>query len=387
MTVRALRRIAELVEAGATVVGRRPVGSPSLADDDAEHQRLCDLLWSPSGRGQVIDTADLAAALDELGVRPRSTVEGGDLLRIAPAHRGPRGRLPGESLAGADDGDRADELRPTSRRLGPGVAAADGRCASGALTLPPVGSVFLVEGGHGRRAVGRARPRGGARRPLAADPAGGGGVPAAGGPAALDRPGRRPRPASPGSGGTAPRSISTRRLGEAAAFLVAEVGDIARVRVNGVDCGVLWTAPFRVDVTQALRPGRNVVELDVANAWMNRLIAEAATPTGRALRAGQRASTPRTRRRARPASSVPRASRSSGRQCTRLPPGRSGASTALMRGISFRRRSTPLTSSGNRQKHVVAITLAVPRSTRTWRLRPPCSSRVRTSDTSRKAHR
>ena len=33
-------------------------------------------------------------------------------------------------------------------------------------------------------------------------------------------------------------------------------------------------------MTQALRPGRNVVELDVANAWMNRLIAEAATPTG-----------------------------------------------------------------------------------------------------------
>ena len=65
-----------------------------------------------------------------------------------------------------------------------------------------------------------------------------------------------------------------------AAVLAVEVGDIARVRVNGVDCGVLWTAPFRVDVTAALRPGRNVVELDVANAWMNRLIAEAATPTG-----------------------------------------------------------------------------------------------------------
>ncbi len=88
----------------------------------------------------------------------------------------------------------------------------------------------------------------------------------------------RTPPASPGSGGTAPRSISTRWA--EAAFLSAEVGDIARVRVNDVDCGVLWTAPFRVDVTQALRPGRNVVELDVANAWMNRLIAEAARPTG-----------------------------------------------------------------------------------------------------------
>ena len=64
MTVRALRRIAALVEAGATVVGRRPAGVPSLADDDGEHERLCDLLWTGAGaRGRVLDTADLAAAL------------------------------------------------------------------------------------------------------------------------------------------------------------------------------------------------------------------------------------------------------------------------------------------------------------------------------------
>jgi hypothetical protein len=52
MTVRALRRLAVLVEEGATGVGRRPIGSPSLADDDAEHARLCDALW---GTGTVVD--------------------------------------------------------------------------------------------------------------------------------------------------------------------------------------------------------------------------------------------------------------------------------------------------------------------------------------------
>ncbi len=128
MTVRALRRIAELVEAGATVVGRRPVGSPSLADDDAEHQRLCDLLWSPSG--SVIDTADLATALDELGVRPSLVVEGGDLLRIAPAHRGPGGRLPGEPLAGADDGDRARRAPADLSSPGTRCRCSGGRCAA-----------------------------------------------------------------------------------------------------------------------------------------------------------------------------------------------------------------------------------------------------------------
>jgi hypothetical protein len=58
------------------------------------------------------------------------------------------------------------------------------------------------------------------------------------------------------------------------------VADIARVRVNGHDCGIAWTEPFRVEVTEALRSGPNVIEVDVANAWMNRLIAEARKPSG-----------------------------------------------------------------------------------------------------------
>jgi hypothetical protein len=61
---------------------------------------------------------------------------------------------------------------------------------------------------------------------------------------------------------------------------VTDVGDIARVRVNGADCGVLWTDPYRLEISAALRAGSNTVEIDVANAWMNRLIAEAADPTG-----------------------------------------------------------------------------------------------------------
>jgi len=41
------------------------------------------------------------------------------------------------------------------------------------------------------------------------------------------------------------------------------------------------SAPFEVDITGALRPGRNAVVVEVANAWMNRLIAEARQPTGK----------------------------------------------------------------------------------------------------------
>lgn len=65
--------------------------------------------------------------------------------------------------------------------------------------------------------------------------------------------------------------------------LVLDLGvvrDIARVTVNGMDCGIAWTAPFRVDVTAGLRAGDNVVEVEIATPWRNRLIAEAEAPTG-----------------------------------------------------------------------------------------------------------
>ncbi len=44
--------------------------------------------------------------------------------------------------------------------------------------------------------------------------------------------------------------------------MLGDVGDIARVRVNGTDCGIAWTAPFSADVTGALRPGRNAIVVE-----------------------------------------------------------------------------------------------------------------------------
>ncbi len=49
------------------------------------------------------------------------------------------------------------------------------------------------------------------------------------------------------------------------------VGVVAEVAVNGVACGVVWAPPYVVDVTAALRPGRNQIELTVANTAANRL--------------------------------------------------------------------------------------------------------------------
>jgi len=58
---------------------------------------------------------------------------------------------------------------------------------------------------------------------------------------------------------------------------VKDVG-IARVTLNGKDLGVLWLAPFRVDISDAVKPGENRLEVMVVNSWHNRVMGDDALP-------------------------------------------------------------------------------------------------------------
>jgi hypothetical protein len=64
---------------------------------------------------------------------------------------------------------------------------------------------------------------------------------------------------------------------------LGEVRDIATVSVNGGPPTVLWKAPFRLDLSSGLNPGRNRLTVAVANLWANRLIGDQALPEDQRL--------------------------------------------------------------------------------------------------------
>lgn len=65
-------------------------------------------------------------------------------------------------------------------------------------------------------------------------------------------------------------------------------GDVSRVgittdqleamRINGIDCGTRWTAPFELDILHTLRIGLNCIEIDVTNTWHHRLLYDRTLP-------------------------------------------------------------------------------------------------------------
>ncbi|MDD4101840.1 MAG: hypothetical protein PHU80_04320, partial [Kiritimatiellae bacterium] len=59
---------------------------------------------------------------------------------------------------------------------------------------------------------------------------------------------------------------------------LGEVHNIAAVRLNGVELGTVWTKPYRVDITDALKAGANLLEIRIANNWLNRLIGDEQYP-------------------------------------------------------------------------------------------------------------
>jgi len=275
LTVPTLRRLAALVDQGAPLVGRRPEATPSLGDDTAEFATLVDHIWSAPW---VSETDDLGRALSERGLAPARPVTGAPVRRIARVVDGrrvdflanPSDHAVALALGGVPG---AVEIWDPVRRTRRAASPASGRVE---VTLPPFGSVFVVDGAAGDTTVpGRTvRPEGTWSVELPGIPT----IEHGEHPHAWTDDGSASRGFS--GVGTYRAELSTPDAGTPGELDLGTVHGVARVRVNGIDCGIAWTAPYRVDVSAAWREGSNLVRVEVAVPWRNRLIAEAAQPTG-----------------------------------------------------------------------------------------------------------
>jgi hypothetical protein len=334
MTPRLLHKICSLVQAGATVVGSPPRKSPSLAgfpQCDGEVQQLADELWGPAPAALAgAETVERRFGQGRI-VRPVVAAPPGSTAPpdIYPSYELVAGLL--TSMHVPPDFESDEPLRYTHRRDGETdiyfVANPDERVISTKALFRVAGrrpELWGAVTGQCRPLPELARHAGRTEVPLRLEPhesffivfreATNG--PQAGGKdfvefttlATVAGPWRvqfQPQRGAPAevpfdtladwskhadAGVRTFSGIATYRatfelpdkdLADRTNRLFLNLGRvavIAQVVLNGRDLGVVWTQPFRLDATDALRPGANTLEVRVANLWPNRLIADAGLP-------------------------------------------------------------------------------------------------------------
>jgi hypothetical protein len=284
----ALRRIAELKKAGVPVVfgNRKPQGTPGLMAGDDEVRRLGDALWA--------DQLTLTDALKNAGLTP--DFEGpfdythrrdgqADIYFVAGT---------GKADCAFRVGDKRPELwDPVSGRIETAAKAhrtEDGRTVV-TLDLPLNGSLFVVFREKGVPAPVPEAPT--PRQSVAV--AGpwdvsfqtGRGAPETAVFASLADWTTRPEPGIKYFSGTATYAktvdIPAGQEKRKTVLQLGAVSALAHVWLNGKDLGIVWTAPWQIELTGALKSGQNELRIAVTNPWINRLIGDAGLPPGQRI--------------------------------------------------------------------------------------------------------
>ncbi|WIX75500.1 glycosyl hydrolase [Amycolatopsis carbonis] len=308
ITLAVLRKLAGFVDAGAAIAGPKPLGSPSLADDDAEFQKLATRLWGDGeerdrvvGAGRVFSGVTAAEALAELGVTPDWTfrldamdpltaneplwlthrrTDSADIYFIVN-RRNVRTTIP---LTLRSAGSAVETWDPVSGQTAPITFDATSGATQLTVDLGPADSIFLVVS-HGKPgsktvAVTADRQIGAIAGAWQVDFPADRGAPAKANFAYLRSFTQESDPGIRYFSGTATYSTTFdapaewAKLGGRVILDLGEVHDIAQVTINGADAGIAWRAPYRLDITGALRGGRNTLQVKVTNSWFNRLVGD-----------------------------------------------------------------------------------------------------------------
>ena len=313
MTPEVLRKVRELVAGGATVVGPRAARSPSLAgypDSDSEVRAMASDVWGDLdgvmrnkgyyGKGRVFWGLPLTDVLAEVGIakdfeysRPLDSDvpwihrrDGGTDIYFL-ANRTDRAQF---FEARFRAGGKAPELwHPNSGAIEPAGFAIESGLTTVPLELAPRES---DSSSSGRAAAGPARELKRVRTDTLAVVNGPWEVdfpPNWGAPAKITLANLESWTVNAEAGvryfsGTATyvRTVDAPQAWfHPGARLILDLGavkDLAEVAVNGRGTGILWTPPYRVDVTDLLKPGSNQLEIKITNEWTNRQIGDRLGP-------------------------------------------------------------------------------------------------------------
>lgn len=296
-----LRKVKQLVEAGATVIGTKPTGAMSLNDNDKAITELAEELW---GRGRIIDNKTAREVLLSQGIKPdfEAFCEN-DAIDIDFIHRrdeeteiyfvANRNEQPGSVTCTFRVHGRAPELwDPVSggREFASAYSQADGR-----TTLPiefkPCGSVLVIFRQPAEAYPASKGPKT-ARPTVVQEITGPWSVafdPNWGGPGEVEFPNLSSWPEHELAGvkyysGTAIYRKAIEIADRSSLWLdLGKVRELAEVKLNGQSCGIVWSPPFRVDISHAIQPGVNKLEIEVVNFWPNRIIGDASLPESERL--------------------------------------------------------------------------------------------------------
>ena len=304
MSLAVLRKIRDLVRTGAVVVGAKPVETPSLADDRAEFQTIADEVWGTGaedhvcGKGKVYGNRTPADVLRLIRLPPdfESTRPQPD-SKFLFVHRklaegdvywvnNRNSRAENVDVTLRIQGKVPEIWHPDTGKIEPASYRIAGGRTTVSLLLDPIDAVFIVF----RKPAARlfvTMPA--ISETQVATVEGGWDVsfqPDRGAPSmiTLDRLSSWSDSSDKGVKYFSGTGIYYRSIEAPADWFVrgaklwldlGSVKNLADVTVNGKALGILWKAPFRVDVTDALKPGGNRLEIKVTNLWVNRLIGDA----------------------------------------------------------------------------------------------------------------